>query len=157
MRRVIFALLLILAGGMAYIRLAPDDPARWHIAAEDRLGVAGQDQGAPLPDRVTASANAAHITATVRATTVSAVLDRLDQIALATPHTYRLAGAPEEGRITWVTRSFFFGFPDYTTANARQDGPDVVLEIDARARYGRGDFGVNAARLRDWLARFTGP
>jgi hypothetical protein len=47
-----------------------------------------------------------------------AALARLDEIALATPRTTRLAGSPDEGRITWITRSALWGFPDYTTAQA---------------------------------------
>ena len=34
-----------------------------------------------------------------------------------------------------------------------QDGDAVVLRVFARQRFGSDDFGVNAARLRDWLAR----
>jgi uncharacterized protein (DUF1499 family) len=77
------------------------------------------------------------------------LLARLDAIALATPRTIRLAGSPADGRITWVTRSLLWGFPDYTTAEARPDG----LYIHARLRFGRSDLGVNAARLQDWLGR----
>ena len=55
------------------------------------------------------------------------VLARLDAIALQTPRTMRLDGSPEDGLITWVTRSAVFGFPDYTTAAARSEGPATFL------------------------------
>ena len=55
----------------------------------------------------------------------------------------------DQGRITWITRSLLWGFPDYTTAEVRADG----LYLFARLRFGGGDNGVNAARLRNWLAR----
>ena len=83
-----------------------------------------------------------------------AALTRLDEIALATPRTTRLAGSPEEGRITWVTRSALWGFPDYTTAQAMtHDVATSGVTLFARSRFGREDLGVNAARLRDWLSR----
>ncbi len=79
------------------------------------------------------------------------LLARLDAVALATPRTRRLAGSVEEGRITWETRSALWGFPDYTTAEVREDG----LYLQARLRFGREDMGVNAARLRDWQERLS--
>ena len=48
---------------------------------------------------------------------------------------------------TYVTRTKFMGFPDYTTA--RQDGD--FLKVYARLRFGRSDLGVNGARIADWL------
>jgi uncharacterized protein (DUF1499 family) len=79
----------------------------------------------------------------------AALLAALDAVALATPRTTRLAGSPAESRITWVTRSALWGFPDYTTAEAGLEG----VAIRARLRFGQGDMGVNAARLRDWFSR----
>ena len=48
--------------------------------------------------------------------------------------------------MTWITRSRLFGFPDYTTAEVRSDG----LYVWSRLRFGKGDMGVNAARLNGW-------
>lgn len=133
------ALWLILAALVAfalYVRLAPSDPARWHVAPE-ATGPWGE---------VTAGEGWASLRLQGDATDL---LARLDAIALATPRTTRLAGSVDAGRITWITRSALWGFPDYTTAEVRTDG----LYLYARNRFGRGDMGVNAARLRDWLAR----
>ena len=55
------------------------------------------------------------------------------------------------GRISWVPRSALWGFPDYTTAEVRPDG----LYTYARLRFGRGDMGVNAARLQAWAQALT--
>ncbi len=132
-------LLVALVAFALYVRLAPTDPARWHAApvAEGDWGTVevvglnratlrlGPDTGAPAD-----------------------TLARLDALALATPRTVRLAGSVNDGRITWVTRSALWSFPDYTTAEARPDG----LYIEARSRFGEGDMGVNAARLRKWLS-----
>ncbi|WP_349775069.1 DUF1499 domain-containing protein [Frigidibacter sp. SD6-1] len=149
---MLYALLLILAGGMAWIRLAPDDPGRWHVDPAGRDREFGIDVVRDGPGGVIAVAGGARARTVFLDETAIDVLARLDAIAMATPRTRRLAGSPAEGRITWVTRSAFFGFPDYTTADA-QDGPVVTVEVFARLRYGGNDFRVNFGRLRDWLTR----
>lgn len=139
-------LLLIALGGMAYIRLAPSDPARWNA---DPPAFAGQMPAGP--DGVTTVPFGARARLAAAGETPTEALARLDAIALATPRTTRLAGSSETGRITWVTRSLIFGFPDYTTATATAQGIDIY----ARERFGRYDFGVNAARLGDWAKAFA--
>ena len=139
-RMLLVALALLVAGGAGYVRLAPSDPALWHVAPAGAEGPPGEivtvKGGAgvqlALPDPQTA-------------------LARLDRIALATPRTQRLAGSVEEGRITWISRSRLWGFPDYTTAQVTPGG----LVIWARQRFGSNDWGVNAARLRDWLGQLA--
>jgi uncharacterized protein (DUF1499 family) len=133
---LLWGLLAALVAFAAYVRLAPSDPARWHVApvAETPVGevVAGEGD------------------ASLRlAGDGPVLLARLDAVALATPRTVRLAGSVAEGRITWVSRSSLWGFPDYITAQVREDG----VQVYARLRFGGSDMGVNAARLRDWLAR----
>lgn len=127
---------------VAYVRLAPADPASWHVSPSlyswDHDG---------LWDQVVPMEGAASLRLSLSVGQPEALLGRLDGIALATPQTVRLAGSLEEGRITWVTRSALWGFPDYTTAEVRADG----LYVYARLRFGTGDLGVNAARLQDWL------
>jgi uncharacterized protein (DUF1499 family) len=76
-------------------------------------------------------------------------LERLDVIIRATPRTHVLAGTPESGMITYVTRSAVFGFPDYTTLRRAGD----QLEIYGRLRFGKSDLGVNATRIDGWLMR----
>ncbi|MGL4279513.1 MAG: DUF1499 domain-containing protein [Albidovulum sp.] len=146
MRKTLLALLIILIGGMAYIRLAPSDPARWNV---DLPAFSGQI--AAGPEGVTTVPLGARARISVSDATPAGLLARLDAIAGATPRTERLAGSPEDGRITWITRSLVFGFPDYTTAAVTPDGIDLY----ARERFGRYDFGVNAARLRDWTSQLT--
>lgn len=141
LRGAIVTLALLVAGGAGYVRLAPSDPARWHLAPPADLFQGLQ------PGQVKPLEGAAVLI--LPAEDPAALLARLDAVALATPRTRRLAGSPDEGRITWITRSALWGFPDYTTAEATPQG----LRLYARLRFGRSDMGVNAARLRDWLAR----
>jgi hypothetical protein len=122
-------------GLMFYVRGAAVDVAAWHVPLLPRPAVLGSPSA-----QVVVLPNAAYVD-------VVGDLARLEAVAAAWPHTRVLAGSVAEGRITWVTRTAFWGFPDFTTAEATPAG----LTIYARARYGTHDYGVNAARLRAWL------
>lgn len=140
---VLGLLLVVVVGGMAYVRLAPSDPAIWHVD----LAAGG------LP----ASAHVFCIRPDTRYGPIQgepkALLAKLDGIALATPRTVRLAGSAEEGRITWVTRSALMGYPDYTTAQV-MEGPGLC--IAGRQRFGSEDWGVNADRIGGWAQELLG-
>lgn len=141
-RMAVWFLALVLAATLAFaawVRLAPSDPAAWHVPPQAE---GPWDEVVPLT-------GAASLRLSAAKGAPADLLARLDAIAMATPRTTRLAGSVEEGRITWVTRSALWGFPDFTTAEVRGDG----LYLHARLRFGREDMGVNAARLRDWLNR----
>jgi hypothetical protein len=137
-----FPLLLIgaiLLGFAAYVRLVPSDPARWHVSPT-----------VDVPwDTVQPGRGSATLRLSLAKGAPADLLARLDALAMATPRTTRLAGSLEAGRITWITRSALWGFPDYTTAEVRPDG----LYVLSRLRFGSEDMGVNAARLTDWLSR----
>ncbi|AXT25827.1 DUF1499 domain-containing protein [Ruegeria sp. AD91A] len=130
-RMVLWAVIALVLGLGAYIRLAPSIPARWHVAP-----VAEVDQD--LPSGVLRVVE-----------TGPDGLQRLDLIARATPRTSVLAGSVDEGMITYVTRTKWIGFPDYTTV--QQDGD--TQRIHGRLRFGRRDFGVNKARVDGWLGK----
>lgn len=116
---------------MLYVRLAPTDISLWHIAPQEKaLG--------DYPARGGFTA--------VRQGDAK-ILAKLDTIARSTPRTKKIAGSVEEGRITYVTRSRIWGFPDYTTVSLSGDH----LTISARLRFGGSDLGVNAARVKGWL------
>ena len=129
------------AAGAGWVRLAPTDPADWHV---DPAG------GAAGPGRylVAEGGDRAALRLDLPPEEVAAALDR---IALGTPRTRRIAGEP--GFATYETRSRGFGFPDYTSVRVAPDGAGSVVTLYARLRYGREDMGVNRARAEDWLAR----
>lgn len=126
-----FLLVILVVGGLAWIRLAPSDPAVWHV---DPQVTADQDLAAGVRRRISGAGPDGFM--------------RLHTIILSTPRTDVLAGSPDEGQVTYVTRSQWMGFPDYTTV--RENGE--VLELWARARFGTSDLGVNKARVEGWLA-----
>lgn len=119
------------AAGLAYIRLAPSDLTRWHVVPE-----VSQDRDLPGGVMRRVPGGIGDFAA-------------LDRIARETPRTQVLAGSVAEGRVTYITRSRVFGFPDYTTIAGV--GDDLV--IWARLRFGRSDLGVNKARVEGWLAQ----
>jgi hypothetical protein len=114
------------------------------------VAVAGADQTVSVP------AASGATTATAQLTGDAKHVAAFDRVAMAEPRTSRLAGSPEEGRITYVSRSRVWGFPDYTTVGTVPDGEGVWLVIYARARFGREDFGVNADRVGRWLSAIPG-
>ncbi len=140
---------------MAYVRLAPDEPARWHVDPGYAIDYGALSSFPPGPHSVLVVEGGARAMISFLDGTPESALQRLDEIAMATPRTVRLAGSPATGRITWVTRSAVFGFPDYTTAEARLFAPMVNVDLYARQRFGLRDMGVNAARLRDWLTQLA--
>lgn len=146
---VVVAILVVatVAGAVA-VRLRPLDPVRWHV---DLAGHAF----APAPHWVV-FCPAPGTRFAPEVADPAAVLLQLDKIALSTPRTRRLAGGPEEGRITWVTRSALFGFPDLTTAQVIMGEGPPRLCIVARQAIGKFDWGVNAARLRSWTQSLLG-
>ncbi|MGB0440190.1 MAG: DUF1499 domain-containing protein, partial [Paracoccaceae bacterium] len=81
--------------GLIAVRLLPTDPDRWHQPVE------------AIADKNFASGAVRVLAAH------DGDLARIDAIALAHPRTRRIAGNVEEGRITYVTRTRWIGFPDF--------------------------------------------
>ncbi len=146
------ALVLAVIAGAIWFRMAPDDPARWHLdpLAAESTGKPNEARVAP-PDAGAGPAGA--IVSPAFDASPAQVMARLDAVALAEPRTRRLAGAPQDGFVTYVQRSALFGFPDYASARAveLEDGRSA-LAIWSRSRYGHSDLGVNRARLERWMA-----
>ena len=128
----IICLVGLIAAFALYVRLVPSDPARWHKAP---------------PDLSVGDSTGLNSFVAVRGGDWE-ILERLIQIAEATPRTERLAGSADEGMITLITRTRLWGFPDYTTIRLQGQ----TLTVYGRARFGKGDMGVNRARVEGWLA-----
>lgn len=128
-------LLLVVAAFDLWVRLAPFDVALWHV---DPLA-------APDPGR------AGHKADLYLPLTPEAALGEVEAVAEATPRTRRLAGGAETGRISFITRTPIWGFPDVTTVSAEPAPGGATLHFYARARFGAGDLGVNKARVVSWI------
>ncbi|KIC33527.1 DUF1499 domain-containing protein [Leisingera sp. ANG-S5] len=133
MRRLMllgWLLLAAIVAGLGFVRLAPSDPLDWNTQPE--LSEDKEFRGGVF--RV------------IR--TGPDGLERFHRIASHAPRTSVLAGGPDDGMVTYITRTQVLGFPDYTTA--AQDGD--LLKVYARLRFGRSDLGANKERINGWLA-----
>lgn len=53
-----------------------------------------------------------------------------------------------------VQRSLVFRFPDTVNVLVRPvDAGHAIIAVYSRSNYGYGDFGVNLARVKDWLGK----
>ena len=141
---IVLAVLTVVA--LSIFRLAPSDPVAWHV---DPL------TAPPLgPNSVTLTPGGQK-EPPVYAMTPQALMERFDAVIMATPRTRLLAGSVAEGFATYVVRSRVFGFPDYVSLRALPAPGGATFAIWSRARFGRGDWGVNRARLKGWLAQLS--
>lgn len=130
--------LLIVLAFLAYVRLAPSDPVRWHRQAAITGTETKQLKGGYIWRKVVSGDGRAEMQA-------------LDQAIMASGGTHRLAGSVEEGQVTYLSRTRVIGFPDYTTIGVYDVEGQKVLEVYGRLRFGRSDLGVNANRIKGWL------
>jgi uncharacterized protein (DUF1499 family) len=63
-----------------------------------------------------------------------------------------VADEPKDGRIEAVDRSFLYGFPDEITIRIAASNGGARVDLRSRSRIGRIDRGVNAKRIRVFLA-----
>jgi uncharacterized protein (DUF1499 family) len=133
--------LVLFIAGVIGLRVAPSNPAKWHV---DPRRVT-----APRTDNFVLLRGEEAARFDVPPGDLAA---RLDAIARDWPRTKLLAGSVAEGWMTYVTRSRWMAFPDYTSVVITPDEGGARLAVFARARYGKSDLGVNAERLDAWLA-----
>ena len=136
---ILVAALVAVIAVSAYVRLAPVDPADWHV-----------DPDAVTPPStpnyiLLAGSSAASIPAPALA-----VAGRLQAIAEA-DGAQLIAGSLGEGFATYMVRTRIMGFPDFITIRLVPEDEATRLHIFARARYGHSDLGTNTARVQRWL------
>ena len=133
------ALLVALSAALVlYIRLAPNDPARWHV---DPAAV--PDPRAPMFARADLILPGTPEDLAARLATVAAA-DGAKVLAGGGLHT------------TWVSRTRLMRYPDFTSVRLEPAEGGTRLIAFARSRFGANDWGVNRARLDRWLAALAG-
>lgn len=131
---LLIALGLLVLVPVLWIRLAPSDPARWHV----------DPATAPDPSTPNFARRAAVI-----ALPVETVAARLAALAEA-EGAVRLAG--DARHATFIIRSRLMRYPDYVSVTLEPAPEGTSVTAFSRARFGRGDMGVNRARLKRWFA-----
>lgn len=147
MKYAVLVVLAVAVSGLAYIRLAPDNVAQWHVDPQTvKRGT--------KPNQFLMRAGDGDVDSAFFATEAVELAREFDEYALSQPRVIRLAGAPDDLWVTYVQRSKWFGFPDYISVRVmpHQNGKSA-LAIYARARYGGSDLGVNEARITNWVKR----
>ncbi|HRK43393.1 MAG TPA: DUF1499 domain-containing protein [Gemmobacter sp.] len=133
----------------AFVRLAPVDPARWHVTLADH-------PASIKPNDATAYATGGDLTAPIYPDPPAIVLARLEALAVAEPRTRLIAGSADEGRVTFMQRSALWGFPDFITAETTVTAEGTRLALWSRSRFGYSDLGINRKRLERWIAALRG-
>lgn len=64
--------------------------------------------------------------------------------------------SPSEGRIEATDRTFWFGFYDDVVIRLTEVNGRTVVDVRSKSRVGRSDLGVNARRIREYLADVRG-
>lgn len=78
------------------------------------------------------------------------LIDKLTKVLAS--NSKLLTGDLTNEYATYVSRSLFFGFPDYSSIRVIDLEDDKSqLAIYARLRFGNSDFGVNKRRVLKWL------
>lgn len=146
MGTLLFVLALLILGLGIFVRLAPSNPSQWHldpgavsVPKKPNFDLMRPQDGSRAPAQFSEPPEA--------------LLQRLNAVALAEPRVSVLAGSPAEGQITYIARSALWGFPDYVSVKAVDDGAGgSQLLAFSRARFGYSDMGVNGKRMTAWLA-----
>lgn len=145
MKYVILVALALAVLGLAYIRLAPDDVAQWHV---DPQTVKRGEK----PNQFLMRDGDGDAGSPVFVVDANELARTFHEYALSRPRVTRLAGEPEQLWMTYIQRSKWFGFPDYISVRiVPVDAGRSALAVYSRARYGGSDLGVNQARIAKWV------
>lgn len=137
-------LLVVFIAVVAWVRFAPNDPARWHVDPAVITKTAKPNQflmrdGADAP-------------AEIFDLPPEELAAAFHKIALAQPRVTVLAEDSSDFWITYEQRSKLMGYPDFISVRIIPvaDGKSAV-QIYSRSRFGKSDLGVNKARVTHWL------
>jgi len=152
MQRVIWIGGLVICAalaGAAFIRLAPSDPARWHV---DPVTV----EKPAFPGYALMRPNDGDPASPVFRVPPERLMAEIDAIAMSAPRVTRLAGSVDAGHVTYVVRSRVMGFPDYVSVRVLPVADDAAqLAVFSRLRFGYDDLSVNRSRVESWLSALT--
>jgi hypothetical protein len=144
LRWVLLLAVIGLAGVAIYMRVVPVTASLWHVPSDPSgIGHISTPNGHTWRGTQTADG--------------TRDMARFDAIIRQTPRTQAIAGSVQEGMITYITRSRWWQFPDFTTLERNVDlveGGAPVISVHSRAQFGASDLGVNQRRLREWLLAF---
>ena len=154
---ILLAIVVLAAGAMIYVRVAPLDPETWHVDPATAPTPATPNSFRVLAPGATPGPE--EMVSPVYAVPPTALIAAFDRMALAQPRTERLAGTADgAGYVTYVQRTPLVAYPDYVSVRAVSVGDgQSALVILSRSRFGKSDLGVNRARITQWLEALDVP
>lgn len=78
-------------------------------------------------------------------------LQRAERVAASMPTWTVTKVDAAKGTIEAVSESKVFGFQDDVVIRVRPDGNGSIVDVRSKSRDGKGDMGVNAARIRAYV------
>lgn len=140
--KILSTVFLIIIIVLCYIRFAKPNDSNWHIDPEL---VAQNDLRNSFLNN-SKSGNFSYY-----AVPIKDLYLKLYEIAEA-DKCQRVFGNIDEGLITFVCRSRFWGFPDYISISFKEhETGKSSLSVFSRSRFGVYDFGKNKKRMKKWL------
>lgn len=143
---IVLALVVLFVAFAVYIRVAPDDVAKWH-----RDPATAEERGKQNDFIVSPTGEGVDMASPVFAMTPDALLAKFETVAMGAPKTVKLSG--EGDFATYVQRTNLMAYPDYISVKAVAVEGGSALFIYSRSRYGQKDFDVNKKRILAWLDR----
>lgn len=147
LKYVLLVLIFCLLAVAAVVRVRPLDMASYHVDPET-IALAGR-QG---QFSVAESGDIPPVTVDLAQDDVA---QKLQEHIRRAERTELAAGRLEDGLASYVTRSKIWGFPDVTTIKLEPVDGGTRITMIGRLVYGKSDFGVNEARVRDWLTAIS--
>lgn len=140
-------MLFVVLTGAAIVRIKPIDPSIWHVDPELVARPTDRDHilvrtGGDIEPPLFAIARAQ-------------LAKKVEKVILSTPRTIKLSGDLTEGHATYVTRTAIWAFPDVASVKIVEGLGQSSLLVLSRQVYGVKDFGVNAERVKGWIAALT--
>jgi len=130
---------------LVYVRLAYNDPDRWHIDPMEPHHIETRNFFLLVPGEGKRSSPQFDMP-------VNELVHAFDRVALAAENTRLLAGSPDAQFATYVVRSKWFGLPDFVSVRCLPLGDHrSTLAVLSRSRFGTGDLNVNRIRVLSWI------
>jgi uncharacterized protein (DUF1499 family) len=151
---IVFVFTAFGAGGAPRINdftTSIDDPPAFVFAATLPAN-AGRDLGYPPSFAETQRACCSDLHAVRVAAPPDQALQRAEQVAAKMPTWTGTKVDPAKGTIEAVSESKVFGFQDDVVIRVRPEGNGSIVDMRSKSRDGQGDMGVNAARIRAYVA-----
>ncbi|MBY0273895.1 DUF1499 domain-containing protein, partial [Candidatus Binatia bacterium] len=113
---------------------------------------AGRDLAYPAEFAESQRACCADLHAARIAAPADQALQRAERVAADMPTWTITQVDGAKGTIEAVSESKVFGFQDDIVIRVRPDGAGSIVDVRSKSRDGKGDMGVNAARIRAYVA-----